>query len=162
ELAEGTVRVATLLGGTGDIATGAQPVNWRENRESLDMVPVDVGDQRGAGEAAVERLGLTEETEPGSEVEDDRLLALDFERDTGRVAPVSHVRFAWTGAGAPHSVKRELHATPLCRTTLHPRKRCTPSREISHVVGLLASAPIRGCWSDRCSGRSVRVRGHLR
>jgi hypothetical protein len=58
---------------------------------------VEVADEGGAGEGAVERLGLAEEAQAGAQVEDDRLLAGDLEGDARGVAAVAKVRFGRTG-----------------------------------------------------------------
>ena len=40
-----------------------------EEREALHVIPVDVGDERGAAEGAVLGLGLAEEAQTSAEVE---------------------------------------------------------------------------------------------
>jgi hypothetical protein len=80
-----------LLNWPVDIEASARAMNRREKRQALDVVPMDVGDQRRALERLGRMLGVTETTQAGTEVKDDRWFVVDFESDAGSVAPVSPV-----------------------------------------------------------------------
>jgi len=80
-----------LLGWAIDIEPGAHPINRREERESLNVIPMDVGDQGARTEAAIERLGGGEIAQTSAEVEQDRVFALALEGERRGVPAVARV-----------------------------------------------------------------------
>src|SRR5205814_8833895 len=112
ELAEHLVQRPLGLGRTEHVECGAGAIGGREEGQALHMVPVEVRDERRAVERAVSGLGHPESTQARAEIEDDRVLALDFERDTRSVATVTLVLLARTGARTPDSVEGRLHVPP--------------------------------------------------
>jgi hypothetical protein len=83
---------------------------------------VDVRDERGAPEGAVLRLGLAEEAQTGAEVEDDRVLTGDLERDARGVPAVPAVGFARARGRAPDAVERDAQRDPPL--SVSERYRC--------------------------------------
>jgi len=93
EAAEHLAERSFFLMGPVDVEPRTGPMDRREERQALNVVPVDVRYERGSAEAAVSGLGRAELPQAGAEVEDDRVLAGDVERDASRVAPVATIRF---------------------------------------------------------------------
>ncbi len=62
---------------------------WEE-RQPLDVVPVQVADQAGGAKGAIGRPRLAEVADAGAEVEQDRPIAGDVDRHAGRVPAVAH------------------------------------------------------------------------
>ncbi|CAA9230555.1 MAG: hypothetical protein AVDCRST_MAG20-1113 [uncultured Acidimicrobiales bacterium] len=113
ELVEGVLERLAPLRRAVDVEAGADAVDGHEERQALDVVPVEVGEEGRAREGAVDRLRLAPEAQPGAEVEDDRRLPRHLERDAGRVAAVAHVPCSWARGRAPHAVERHVQVDPL-------------------------------------------------
>ncbi len=62
-----------------DVELSAGPVDRREEGKTLDVVPVEVGQEAGCPEGAVEGLSPGELTEPGPEIEQQRRFAVRVE-----------------------------------------------------------------------------------
>jgi hypothetical protein len=69
---------------------------------------MDVGDKCSAAEGSVGGLRLAEEPQAGAEIEDDRILAGNLERDVRGVAAVPAIGLARARAGAPNAVERDF------------------------------------------------------
>jgi hypothetical protein len=115
ELPEGVAQAEIGLGTGGphgEVGAGGQ--HGHEEREPLDVVPVDVGDEGVTLEGAVGGLGLAEEPQAGAQVEDDRRPAGALDRDAGGVAAVAAVGIARTGGRTSDSPERDVdHVDPL-------------------------------------------------
>jgi hypothetical protein len=112
EVAEHLSERLVALGRAVDVELRTGPVGGGEERQPLDVVPVDVGDQCVAPEATVEGLGLAESAQAGTEVEHDRVLARHPQRHAGRVAAVALRVFGGAGTRPAHSVEFDVHRSP--------------------------------------------------
>ncbi len=112
---------ALLLTRTVDVDHRVGPEHRREERQALDVVPVEVREQhRGAvraGEPVREQLALEALgddvavlADAGAEVEDQRLVALGLQRDARGVPAVALVPGAVTGRRPAHAIEREMNA----------------------------------------------------
>ena len=84
----------TLLGRAVDVELRALTVDRRTERQTLHVVPVEMGDQGMSVERAVVRLGLTEEPQAGAEIEHHGFAARNVDGHTRGVAAVTTVRLA--------------------------------------------------------------------
>jgi hypothetical protein len=89
-------------------------VERREERDSLDVVPVEMGDKdvsvdRLVGELRRELLAEVAETCAAIEYVD---LSVDTDLYAGGVASVPHVLHLWSGRGTPHTPELYVHALP--------------------------------------------------
>ena len=83
-----------LLGRAIDVELRAFSVDRCTERQTLHMVPMEMGDQGMSVERAVLRLGLAEEAEAGAEIEHDGFATRNVDRHARRIAAVTAVRLA--------------------------------------------------------------------
>jgi len=92
-------QAAFALAGTVDVQHSAGIVERSEEGQAHDVIEVEVGEQSGRLQGATvgPQSGLehvTESSEAGAEIEDQRLVALDGDQKTGGVAAIAAVTFA--------------------------------------------------------------------
>ncbi len=129
---------AFLLARAVHVERVAAAVERHEERESLDVVPVEMAQQDGAVEVQVLERSVGEEpqteiAQARSEVEDDRCLALDLDRDTGGVPAVAGQLRAVARCRTAHAVKGDFHAPrhwtgriPTFSARKHPPRSADP------------------------------------
>ena len=82
-----------------------------EERQTLDVIPVQVAQQTGAAKRRALGPRQPEVAQSGAEVEQQRVLAVDGDRHTGRVPAVSSELVTLARRRPAHSVERHLHVT---------------------------------------------------
>ena len=101
---EGEAAVWTLVQGT-------------EEGHPLDVIPVEMRNENMCGKGAVAELAFqfaAEHTEAGAAVEDVNLIS-DAHFDAGGIASVAQVLGLWSGRGAAHAPKLNLHKPRWCQ-----------------------------------------------
>jgi hypothetical protein len=91
ELSEHLAQGPALLRGTVDVEPGPLPISRRKKRQTLHVVPMNVGDESRPLKGSVGRLGLAKPAQAGAEVENQRQLPLDLQGDARRVPPVTSI-----------------------------------------------------------------------
>jgi hypothetical protein len=91
EVAEDVAQRPFFLLGPIDLKVTVFHVQGAEKRETLDVVPMDVGDQSGSVKGVAHRVQLAQATEPGTEIENDRIFVAHDNGHAGGVATVSAV-----------------------------------------------------------------------
>ena len=81
-----------------------------EERQALDVVPVEVAEQARAAERHAGRAAQAEVAQPGAEVEQQRVLAGDVDGHAGRVAAVAGDLITMARGRAPDAMKPDQHA----------------------------------------------------
>ena len=109
EEVEGVVHAAAvLLNGRVDVQSGAVAQQRDEERQALDVVPVEVGQERGAQKGLVRLAAGPEVPESRAEVEHDRSLIPAVHGHARGVAAVAHGPFAGAWRGAADSVELDV------------------------------------------------------
>src|SRR5450755_2710236 len=89
-------------------------VQWPEEREALDVVPVKMGyENMGGNRAGVELVaeGLSQHPEAGATVEDVKVVS-DAHLHAGGVAPVTHILRLRSGRRSSNSPELDPHKPP--------------------------------------------------
>ena len=96
------------------MAVGAV-VKRAEEGNSLDVIPVKVGDEDVGGKGTVAEFALefaSEDTESGAAIKDVDLI-VDPHFHAGGVASVAEILGLWSGRGPAHAPKLYLHSAPV-------------------------------------------------
>ena len=100
---------AALLARSEHVEPGVRAVQRSKEGKPLDVVPMEMADQRGGPEGAGPAT-LVHAVEPkaGTQIEDDRLTTRDVEHHTRGVPPVPPVGIARARGGTPDSEERDV------------------------------------------------------
>jgi hypothetical protein len=101
---------AAYLGRADQTEVGLGVKEWFEERNSLNVIPMEVGEQSRSHECfdALRLKVLPVISKSSSKIEDDRRFAFGLDDNASGVATDLTSRFTGTGGGASHSVKRNV------------------------------------------------------
>ena len=103
-------RSAVVLDRGVDIELGTGLQHRSEERQSLSVIPVEVGQQARTPERSIVGLAGAEVPQAGAEIEQDRRLPREVDRHRRRVAAVPLDVIAATRGGTPHAMERDPNA----------------------------------------------------
>jgi hypothetical protein len=101
----------------------ARLIDRHEERETVDVIPVGMGQQQDTGADFAAGKVLAQHAQPGAGVEDDRL-TVEQNFDATGIAAVDDVLRRSTGDAAPNSPKLDFDRHPVLRHLCPWRRRC--------------------------------------